>query len=204
MLPVLYAPVEDVDQSLLQPTEHTTHCPFKGDAAYWSVLVEGRVAENAVWGYPEPHDDAGWLRGHQAVYTDRFDAWFDEDEQILAHLRDPYHRVDARRSSRAVTVSLGSGSAAVVLAQSRHPVVVSENGLPNRFYLPAGDVHTDLLTRSDTTDHCPYKGTSTYWSLADGSAEDVAWSYTEPFSDVAIAAGHLCFLAEGVTTDVTP
>ncbi len=204
MLPMLYVPVDDVEQSLLQPTEHSTHCPFKGDAAYWSVVVDGHVADNAVWGYPQPHDDATWLRGHYAVYFEAMDAWFDEDEQIQAHLRDPFHRIDARRSSRAVAVRLGSGADAVELAQSSRPVVVSENGLPNRFYLPAQDVRTDLLVRSPTSTHCPYKGTSTYWSMADGSADDVAWSYEEPFSDVAIAAGHLCFLAEGVTTDVSP
>lgn len=204
LLPVLYVPTPDVDQSLLQPTEHSTHCPFKGDAAYWSVLAGGRTAENGVWSYPEPHDDAAWLWGYQAVYFEAMDVWLDEDEHVQGHLRDPYHRVDARRSSREVRVTAGAGADAVELAVSRRPIVVSETGLPNRFYLPAEDVRTELLTRSRTTAHCPYKGTSTYWSLADGSADDVAWCYDEPFSDVALAAGHLCFVADGITTDVTP
>lgn len=204
LLPVLYVPEQDVDQSLLQRTEHSTHCPFKGDAAYWSVVADSRTADNAVWGYPEPHADAQWLRGYQAVYFESMDGWLDEDEQVQGHLRDPYHRVDARRSSRTVRVTAGTGAQATTLAQSSRPVVVSETGLPNRFYLPAQDVRTALLERWPTTTHCPYKGTSTYWSLADGSGDDVAWSYAEPYPDVAVAAGMLCFLADGVTTEVTP
>lgn len=202
ILPVLYVPSDDVDQDLLTPTDHSTHCPFKGDAAYWTITVGDRTAENAVWGYPDPNTDALWLKGYQAFYWDKMDAWFDEDEAVEGHLRDPYHRVDARRASRHVRVTAGD----TVLAESARPVVVSETGLPNRFYLPEGDVRTELLTSSTTRSHCPYKGWASYWSLRDGrgpvASDDVAWSYEDPFSDVAKATGHLCFLAEGITTEV--
>ncbi|MGI8937515.1 MAG: DUF427 domain-containing protein [Iamia sp.] len=198
ILPVLYVPSDDVSQDLLVATDLSTHCPFKGDASYWSLVVGDRTAENAVWGYPEPLDQAAWLLGHQAFAFDAVDAWFDEDEHVEGHLRDPYHRIDTRRSSRRVRVTVGD----LVVAESSRPVVVSETGLPNRWYLPVGDVRTDLLTSSTTRTHCPYKGWSTYWSMADGSAADVAWSYPEPFSDVAAAAGHLCFLGDAVTTEV--
>ncbi|MBV9279572.1 MAG: DUF427 domain-containing protein, partial [Chloroflexi bacterium] len=53
-LPVYYFPIADVRLDLLRPTDHHTHCPYKGDASYWSVTVGGRIAENAVWGYPQP------------------------------------------------------------------------------------------------------------------------------------------------------
>ncbi|CAN5444433.1 hypothetical protein BH23ACT9_BH23ACT9_34580 [soil metagenome] len=102
-------------------------------------------------GYPDPNEDAGWLRGYRAFYWDQMDAWFDEDEQVHGHLRDPYHRVDTRRSSRRVVVRCGEE----VLAESSRPMVVSETGLPNRFYLPAADVRTELLTSSTTPDALP-------------------------------------------------
>lgn len=196
-MPVLYVPTDDVRQDLLQATDHSTHCPFKGDASYWTVVVGERRAENAVWGYPDPTHDAAWLRDHQAFYWDRMDAWFDEDEQVHGHLRDPYHRIDTRRSSRRVVVRRGEQ----ILATSSRPVVVSETGMPNRFYLPAADVRTDLLASSTTRTHCPYKGWATYWSLRNGTA-DVAWSYETPFTDAVDAAGYLCFSGEDIVTEV--
>ncbi len=198
ILPVLYVPEDDVRKDLLVPTDSSTHCPFKGDASYWSLVAGDRTEVDAVWAYPDPLPATPWLRGLQAFTFDRLDAWFDEDEHVEGHLRDPYHRIDARRSSRRVRVSVGDA----VVAESSRPVLVSETGLPNRFYLPVDDVRADLLSSSTTRTHCPYKGWSTYWSMADGSAADVAWSYEEPFSDVAIAAGHLCFLGDPVTTEV--
>ena len=201
LLPVLYVPEADVRTDLLTPTDHRTHCPFKGDASYWTLTVGDRSADDAVWGYPEPLEGAEWLRGHVAFYWDRLDAWFDEDEEVHGHLRDPFHRVDARRSSRRIVVRRGDE----VLADTSRPIVVSENGLPNRYYVPVADVRTDRLVSSTTRTHCPYKGWASYWSLREGPADetsDIAWSYEEPFSDVALAAGHLCFLADGITTDV--
>lgn len=197
LLPALYVPRGDVRSELLTPTDHSTHCPFKGDASYWTVTVGDAVAENALWGYPEPIPEAAWLEGYVGVYWDRFDRWFDEDEEVHGHLRDPYHRVDARRSSRQVVVRHGE----VELARSSRPVVVSENGLPNRYYLPADDVRTELLAASVTRTHCPYKGWASYWSLVDGPA-DVAWSYEDPLLDASPAAGHFCFVADGITTEV--
>jgi uncharacterized protein (DUF427 family) len=203
LLPMLYVPAADVDMSLLEPTDLSTHCPFKGDASYWSVRVGGRVAENAVWSYPEPIGAASWLEGRMAFYWDRLDRWFDEDEEVHGHLRDPYHRVDARPTSRNVTVRVGD----VVVATSSNPVVVSETGLPNRWYVPTDDIRTDLLVPSVTTSHCPYKGDASYWSLRsdgpDGSGvTDVAWSYERPYDGLQRIAGYRSFLGDSVTVDV--
>ena len=62
-LPVYYFPKEDIRTDLLEESDHTTHCPFKGDASYFSVKVGDRVAENAVWSYPEPLEDAPAVPG---------------------------------------------------------------------------------------------------------------------------------------------
>ena len=85
----------------------------------------------------------------------------DEDERVEGRLRDPYHRVDVRRSSRHVRVLLGGE----VLADGTRPLLLSETGLPNRFYSPAADVRQDLLEPSDTHTVCQYKGTASYWSV---------------------------------------
>ena len=124
ILPRFYLPLADVQGELLERTDHSTHCPFKGDASYWTVRAGDRVAENAVWTYEAPIDTARWLQGLVSVYHEAMDAWFDEDEELPGHLRDPYHRVDARRSSRVVEVRAGD----TVVARSERPVVVGETG----------------------------------------------------------------------------
>ncbi len=190
ILPRLYVPLEDVRADLLERTDHATHCPFKGDASYWSVRVGDRVAENAVWTYEEPIAEAAWLRGLVSVYPERMDTWLDEDEEVT-HLRDPYHRVDARRSSRRIEVRADGA----VLARSDRPVVVAETGLPLRFYLPREDVLAELRP-SATTASCAYKGESSYWSL--DSVEDVGWSYADPLESMLKARDHVSFDASKV------
>jgi uncharacterized protein (DUF427 family) len=198
LLPQLYLPHDDLREDLLARTDHHTHCPFKGDASYWSITVNGQTADNAVWAYLDPLSEAAWLRGHVALYWNSMDAWFDEDEQVAGRLRDPYHRVDARSTSRHVRVEADDE----LIAVSRRAVLLSETGLPNRFYLPADDVRTDLLEPSDTQTVCPYKGTAFYHSLriSSGRIADAAWCYPEPLEGVGAIRGHLCFAAEGIDT----
>lgn len=208
LLPVLYVPLEDVDDEAMSPTDTTTHCPFKGDASYWTLAVDGRVAEDAVWGYHGQADrsdelDASFdpdlaraLDGHVAFHLDRLDEVLEEDEPVIGHLRDPYHRVDARRSSRHVVVRVGDR----VVAETHAPRVVYETGLPPRFYVPEDDVAADL-DASDTTTVCPYKGVASYRSLP-GGPEDVAFSYPDPLREGQGLQGHWCFLGDEVTTEV--
>jgi uncharacterized protein (DUF427 family) len=89
-----------------------------------------------------------------------------------------------------------------VVAESRRAVLLSETGLPNRFYLPAEDVRRDLLELSATHTVCPYKGTASYRSLRTpaGVIADAAWYYPEPFDGVSAIRDQLCFVAEGVET----
>lgn len=194
--PQLYLPRANVRDDLLTRTGKRTHCPFKGDASYWSITVNGQTADNAVWGYLDPLPKAAWLRDHVALYWDSMNAWFDEDEQVVGHLRDPYHRVDVRSTSRHVRVTAGDE----VIAESRRAVLLGETGLPNRFYLPPDDVRTDLLEPSGTRTICPYKGTATYRSLRtpSGLIADAAWSYPDPLEGVGAIRGYLCFAADGI------
>lgn len=201
MLPVFYFPRSDVRLDLLEPTEHTTHCPFKGDAAYWTLRAGERTEENVAWGYPEPLDAApAGLADLVAFDFARLDAWYEEDEEILGHPRDPFHRVDTRRSAAHVVVRAGEE----VIADSTRPVGLFETGLPPRWYLPAADVRQDLLVGSDTVTVCPYKGIAAYRTLRlDGrEIEDAAFTYPEPLGEALQVAGHLCFLGDGLEVTV--
>ncbi|AYY14556.1 DUF427 domain-containing protein [Actinobacteria bacterium YIM 96077] len=199
-LPQLYVPEDDVRMDLLEPTDHRTRCPFKGDASYWSIRVDGRVADNAVWAYRDPTERASWLAGYYALQFDAMDSWFDEDEEIEGHLRDPYHRVDVRQSSRHVRVVADN----VPVAETRRPMLLSETGLRNRYYIPPEDVREDLLHTSSTRTVCPYKGTATYHTLRieDQVWEDTAWSYLDPFENALKVRGHLCFSGPGIEIEI--
>ncbi len=184
ILPVLYAPLDDFDPALLERTDHSTHCPFKGDASYWTVRAGGRVAENALWGYEEPLPQARWLAGFGALYVERMDRWLEEDEEVGPRLRDPYHRVDVRHSSRPVEVTLDGE---LVLRRDA-PVLVFETGLAPRAYVDRGSL---ALIASERRSACPYKGEATYWSLRVGDRvlEDAAWSYEQPLEGMSAVAG---------------
>ena len=201
LLPQLYVPETDLRADLLEPTEHHTHCPFKGDASYRSVRVGDRVAENAVWHYPAPVASASWLTGYAALYWSATDRWLDEGEEAVGHLPDPFHRVDVRATDQRVRVLAGD----LVVADSTRALLLSETGLPNRYYLPSADIREDLLAPSQTRTVCPYKGWASYWSLrADGhQLDDVAWGYQAPLAEAARLAGYRSLLHEGLTVEVS-
>jgi uncharacterized protein (DUF427 family) len=71
--PVVYVPRADVDMSLLARTAHSTHCPYKGDASYYSINAGGKTAENAIWSYETPFDDMSDIKGYVAFYPNRVD-----------------------------------------------------------------------------------------------------------------------------------
>jgi uncharacterized protein (DUF427 family) len=189
--PVLYVPQGDVRSDLIEPTDHSTHCPYKGDASYWNAAG----VENALWGYKQPIESAAFLRGYVAPYWDRFDTWFEEDEEV-SHLRDPYHRIDVRETSARVTVRANGD----VLAESDRARLLFETGIPPRAYLPLEDVRADLLTRTDTETVCPYKGIASYWSA--GELEDVAWSYRNPIPEAGAIEGLVSFMGDGVEVEI--
>lgn len=140
------------------------------------------------------------LAGHVLLDFGAFDQWREEDQVIEGHPRDPFHRVDARVSSRRVSVRYQS----LVLAVSAQPVFVYETMLPVRTYLPREDVNFGLLERSTHSTICPYKGTASYWSLkgAGTDGENIAWSYEHPLQDASQLTGLICFYDERTTISV--
>jgi len=199
-LPVYYVPEEDLRHDLLEPSDKETRCPHKGVAAYRSIRVGDRVEADAVWTYPEPIASAAFLAGHAAFYWAKLDEWFVEDEQVLVHPRDPYHRIDTYRTTRAVRVSVDGE----VVAESTRAVALFESGLPPRFYLPAEDVRTDLLEPSEKKTSCAYKGEASYRHVRVGDTlhEDLAWTYAEPDDEGEAVRGLICFFNERVDLEL--
>jgi uncharacterized protein (DUF427 family) len=195
-LPVYYFPRADVRFDLFEPSGRRTHCPYKGDASYYSVVVGDRRVENAVWGYPDPLASIPQIADYVAFYWDSADAWYEEDDEVFRHPRDPYHRVDVLQSSRHVQVRTGG----VIAADSHRPRLLFETGLPVRYYLPRLDVRQDLLVPALTRTRCPYKGEAVYWSahVAGDVVEDVAWSYPAPIPETPKIENLVAFFNEKV------
>jgi uncharacterized protein (DUF427 family) len=136
----------------------------------------------------EPERDAP---GYVAVSWDAVDAWFEEDEQVLGHPRNPYHRVDCLRSGRSLHVE----AAGVTLVDTKETLAVYETALDPRLYVDPRFVRMEYLHRSTTETYCSYKGTATYWNarIGDVRIADVAWSYESPLSESAPLRRFLSF-----------
>ncbi len=199
-LPVLYFPDDEVRMDLLEPSDHHTRCPWKGQASYYHVRAGGEERENAAWTYPEPLEGAPPLAGCVAFYWGKVDRWLEEDEPAIGHVRDPYHRVDVLDSSRHVRV-LVDGE---VIADSRRTRALFETGLPTRWYFPPDDVRSDALAESDSHTVCAYKGVASYWSVrSNGRTEDdLAWYYPEPRHDAERVRSYVAFFNERVDVEV--
>src|SRR4029077_11954215 len=195
-LPVYYFPRADVRMDKLEPTDHHTFCPYKGRASYWTIRVGDKVSENAVWGYPDPYDEVPALKDFVAFYWDRVDGWYEEDEEIFVHPRDPYKRVDVIQSSRPVQVVVGGE----VVAETRRARFLFETRLPTRYFIPPEDVRMELLVPSDKVTRCPYKAMPRYSSIKidDKLFGDLVWTSPDPIPECPKVKGYLCFFNEHV------
>jgi uncharacterized protein (DUF427 family) len=192
--PAYYFPVADVRADLLEPDGGTAHSPSRGDGQTYTVTAGGKQAPGAAVRYadsPIPE-----LRDLIRLEWGAMDAWFEEDEEVFTHPRDPYTRLDILPSSRHVRIEVDG----VTVAESSNPTLLFETGLPVRYYLPKTHVRLDLLTHTDSESHCPYKGQAEYWSVRTGDAvhEDIAWSYPTPLPESLGVAGHIAFYDEKV------
>ena len=195
-VPVYYFPQADVRMDLLAATELTTFCPFKGDANYWTLNAGGKTAENAVWSYTDPYQETRAIRDYLGFYWNKMDHWYEEDEEIFVHPRDPYKRIDAIPSSRRVVVTLGGQE----VANTDRAHFLFETGMPVRYYMPAEDVNFDVLTANDHSSRCPYKGIASYWSAKVGGEtfDNIVWSYADPIAECPKIMGLVCFFNENV------
>ncbi len=177
-LPLYYFPIEDIASDVLVPSDDDSH---------FHVVVDGSRAENGAWStdrYP----------GFVAFRWAAMDAWFEEDEEVFVHVKDPYHRVDILRSTRHVRFVL----AGETIADSHRPAILFETGLPPRYYIPVTDARMELLEASDTVTECPYKGQANHLSARIGGKlhEDIAWTYKLPTPESAKIQGLVAFYQE--------
>ena len=193
-LAIYYFPVKDVRVELLVPTTYTSNHPGKGQASFFSVKVGDRVAEKAAWRYLQPERED--LKDYVAFYWDKMYTWFEEDDEVFVHPTDPYHRVDVLNSSRHVKIVVGGE----VVAETSRPRLLFETGLPTRYYIPKLDVRLDLLTATNTTTRCPYKGKASYWSVKVNGKEftDIVWGYPAPIPECPKIENLLSFYDEKV------
>lgn len=140
------------------------------------------------------------LARHVAVRWGFPDAWFNEDEEMHGHVRDPYHRIDVLQSSRHVVVRVG----AEIVAESRRPLILFETALPPRYYFDAPEVRSDRLEPHGLRTRCAYKGVASHFSARAGDAveEAIAWSYPEPSHEVAQIRRRIAFYNERVDLEV--
>ena len=149
-----------------------------------------------MWSYESPIDKVANIKGLAAFYWNRLDHWYEEDEEIFVHARDPYKRVDTILSARHVQVELGDE----IVADTKRAYCLFETGLPTRYYIPREDVRMDLLEPSELLTGCPYKGVANYYSATVGGAtfDNIVWTYREPVSDCPKIKDLLCFYNENV------
>lgn len=198
-LPRCFFPPADLRADLLVPGPPGVASAELGQSQVWDLRLGDRVVERAALSYPDPPPEAARIRGLIALYWRAMDEWYEEDLLAIAHIRDPYHRVDALPSSRHVRVSVDG----VTLAESDRAVVIYETGLVPRWYLPREDVRV-TLEPSDYRSRCAYKGEASYWSvtLGDTPHVNVAWTYREPRHDAAPVKDRVAFFNERVDLDV--
>jgi len=189
--PAYWFPIADVRMEYLKASHQAA-----ADTIRWHVVVKDRIAHNAARAYLKPTDDRTALEEHLTFSWDKMDAWFEEDEQVFVHPRDPYKRVDTVHSSRHVRVEIDG----VTLGETHRPVLLFETGLPTRYYIPKLDVRMDLLESSEYVTSCPYKGMARYWSarVGDKIVNDIVWSYPAPIPECPKIANLLCFYNERV------
>jgi uncharacterized protein (DUF427 family) len=190
--PTYYLPETDVKTDYLVETGETRRSPSRGEATQYTVKANG--AEGTAYSYLDPKIDE--LQGHYAFVWKTMDHWFEEDEEVFVHARDPYTRIDILPSSRRVRVEIDGET----VADTTNASFLFETGLPTRYYMPKTDVRFGLLTPTDTKTACPYKGTARYWSVTvDGEThQDVVWGYDSPLPESQKVTGLVCFYNEKV------
>jgi uncharacterized protein (DUF427 family) len=192
--PQYYVPITDVNATHLVAEDTTQHSP-RGLVDLHGLRVGDVHRPHAA--KVLQYSSVNGLNGTVRFEWVALDAWFEEDERVFVHPRNPYVRVDALRSTRTVRIELEG----VVLGESSSPIMVFETGLPTRYYLNRTEINFDHLLPSDSVTECPYKGTTSgYWSVRTGDHvhRDLAWSYDFPTRQLLPIAGLIAFYNEKV------
>lgn len=177
--PVAYFPSADVEAGILVAEDRVTQHGDLGATQWFAVKVAERSADHAAWQHTELASHAAVLEGRVAFAWRAMDAFFEEEERIVGHAADAYHRIDIRSTARHLVVRDGDQ----VIADTRRPLALYESGFAPRWYVPREDVDTSSLKLVDTQTFCPYKGICSYYDV--GNHQRAAWSYVDAWTEMA-------------------
>jgi len=186
--PVAYFPEADISPGALQRTEHTTRRHDLGLTSWYTVRAGEKSAPRGAWQRIELPAYASELQARVAFAWPDMDAFYEEDERILGHAADSYHRIDTRRTSRSLVVRHRDR----IIADTKRPVVLYESGFAPRWYVARADIDESALTPVEHHQtFCPYKGLCSYYDI--GAARLAAWSYREAYPEVGRISGLVSF-----------
>ncbi|HEX3649527.1 MAG TPA: DUF427 domain-containing protein [Pseudonocardiaceae bacterium] len=185
--PVAYFPLGDVTDGVLHATDHTTTHRDLGTTAWYTVVAGSGAQQRGAYQHAELPDHAGELKGRVAFAWRAMDAFYEEDERIVGHAADNYHRIDIRRTSRRLTVHHDGRT----VADTTRPLALYESGFAPRWYVPRDDVDLSVLTHVEGQTFCPYKGLCDYYDIGEGSR--AAWSYEDAWTEVRRISGFVSF-----------
>jgi uncharacterized protein (DUF427 family) len=185
--PVAFFPIADIRPDALVDENRTTQHRELGETTWFTVTVGDRAATRAAWRHTNLPEHADVLHDHVAFGWRAMDAFYEEDERIVGHAADPYHRIDIRQTSRRLVVRDGDR----VIADTNRPLALYESGFAPRWYVPREDVDQSALTLTDEQTFCPYKGLASYYNIGDRSG--AAWSYPQAWPEVSRVADFLSF-----------
>jgi uncharacterized protein (DUF427 family) len=185
--PVAYFPLGDVSAGVLEPSDHTTRHRDLGTTAWYRVRAGSQNEARGAWQHTELPDYASELKGLVAFAWRMMDAFYEEDQRIVGHAADPYHRIDIRPTSRHLIVR----HADQVIADTTRPLALYESGFAPRWYVPRAGVTESALTTVEFQTFCPYKGVCSYYDI--GEARHAGWSYLDAWPEVGAVAGYVSF-----------
>lgn len=185
--PVAYFPIEDVDAQVLVRDGHVTHHSELGPVTWFGLRNGQRDVKRAAWRFESLPPHARVLEERVAFAWRTMDAFYEEDERIVGHAADFYHRIDIRSTSRHLVVRDGPR----VVADTRQPLALYESGFAPRWYVPRDDVDELALQPVDGQTFCPYKGLASYYDIGDRSR--AAWSYPDAWVEVARVRNFVSF-----------
>jgi uncharacterized protein (DUF427 family) len=139
---------------------------------------EQHVAPRGAWQHTSLPAHASELRACVAFAWRAMDAFYEEEERIVGHAADPYHRIDIRQASRNLVVRHGDR----IIADTKRPLVLYESGFAPRWYVPRADIDESTLTPVKLQTFCPYKGLCSYYSIDE--ARLAAWWYPDAYPEV--------------------
>jgi Uncharacterized protein conserved in bacteria len=191
--PVAYFPVGDVAPDVLQSLASVTQHRDLGATSWFAVTAGGETTQRAAWQHTGLPDHAAELAGRVAFAWRAMEAFYEEDERIVGHAADAYHRNDIRSTSRHLVVRVGDR----VVADTVEPLVLYESGFAPRWYVPRADIDESALTAVQDQTFCPYKGLATYYDV--GDVERAAWSYLDAWPEVVRVRNLVSFQPDKVT-----